>query len=77
MPHVPARSQDIIGTAPLRDAIVFKAHETYPLDGIDLNNLALLALRLTHAEPLDAIERETWGDILRYMLADAQRSGTL
>lgn len=77
MPHVPNRSQDIIGTAPLRDAIVFKAHDEYRLDGDDLNKLACLALRLDHEIPLDTDEKQQWGDILRYLLADAQRKGVV
>ena len=46
MPTVPNRSQHVIGTTPLRDAIVFKAHDTYVVDGDDLNKLACLAIRL-------------------------------
>lgn len=79
MPHVPNRSQDIIGSARLRAAIVCHAHDSYTVDGDDLNKLACLALRLdSHpgsATPLDSDERITWAAIIQDIITDATAKG--
>ena len=56
---------------------MFGAHDDYRIDGDSLNNLAILALRLDSNEEFTPEERMAWGDILRYLLADAQRDGVL
>lgn len=71
MSHVPNDTQDLIGTARLRDAIAFKAHDPYMVDGDVLNKLAVLALRLEIYEPFTRDEKTGWTNILREMIHDA------
>lgn len=77
MPYVPERSQDIVGGIALRDAMQFNTHENYPVDGIDLNKLSCLAARLSHDEPLDAVEQGIWAQIIREACDDAKKLGAI
>lgn len=79
MPHIPDRSQHIIGPERLRAAITCNAHDSYTVDGDDLNKLKCLVLRLDvhpgSTIALDSDERIGWANIIRQILENADRQG--
>jgi hypothetical protein len=68
---IPTKTIDAVGADRIaQHAIRFKAHEDYVLDGIDLNDLAALVLRLEH--PItDADELRDWLNRISLMLHGA------
>lgn len=75
--HVPAESQDLIGARALRGALIFSAHVDYKIDGIDLNLLASLALRLAIEEPLSSNERASFKTIIDEITSSAKQRGAV
>ena len=52
----------------------FESHEEYPVDGIDLNDLSVLAARL-ESGITDADELRDWQNRINLMLFDAAARG--
>jgi hypothetical protein len=66
---VPSKTLEIVGTGQAAAQIRFKAHESYALDGIDLNDLAILAIRL-NSRMVDGDELRDWQNRINLMLSN-------
>lgn len=78
MPHVPNETQDVLGNDRIREAVTFKAHDNYVIDGDGLNKLNCLVARF---EMLGAVvsaqEMRGWVDVLRAIVTDSKQAGVL
>ena len=67
---IPHRTQDMLGSQVMQ-AITRKAHSIYSVQGLDLNDLKALAMRLDLPQPMDADERRDWANRINVLLDTA------
>lgn len=80
MPHIPERSQDLVGIATMRQVWAerrFETHEGYPVEGVDLDMIGVLVERLKNPDALSDQERLGWIDVLDEITKEAHRKGAI
>lgn len=70
MTMVPSKTGEIVGPTQMAAAVRFKAHDYYALTGVDLNDLAILAVRL-NSRMVDGDELRDWQNRIALMLSGA------
>jgi hypothetical protein len=72
---IPAKTAEVVGPGQMRASMTRPVDDFYALTGNDLNELAVLAIRLNNKFH-DANELRDWQNRLNLMLAQAQKIDT-